>query len=221
MKLTSVLAAKATWLFEINRLNPKGLALKPLLDGVTERYKFAKAPANMLDLDEKKGLSFQQGEFSTADGRDIFIALSIYNDGFVVTTSSSTADATEFLEDLGLFVQSSGFSFPASDHVRKGFSSVLQVEYDTPLLAINPQLERIIQFIESRLVSMDGKPRHFQMAALGFWSEDLTKSFAPVAFKFERKIGLPFEAHQFYSEAPLQTHEHLELLEELETILAI
>jgi hypothetical protein len=221
MKILSVLSARATWLFDLNVINPTGLAYQPLLAGIKERYCFAKAPVSMLERDEKKSLHFDQGEFMTPDGRNIFISFRIYNDGIVATTSSSTNDATSFLVDLGLYVQSSGFSMPSHTELGKSFVSVLQVECEVTLQAVNPQLERITRFIESRIVTMDGKPRQFQLGALNFWSEDITKNFAPSAFKFERKHGSPFTENKYYSEAPLQTQEHIELLEELEKMLGV
>lgn len=221
MKLTAVLGAKAIWLFDLNLLNPKGLSYKPLLDGFKDRYKFSVAPNHMLDRDEnnKGGLTFDQGEFHTKDGRDIYVSLKVFNDGLVGSTSSSTNDTTEFLEDIRLFVQLEGFSIPPDEKIGKSFTSTLQVESEAPLLAINPQLERLIQFIESRVVTMDGRPREFQVTGLALWSEDASKNYAPSTFKFERKLGLPFFANQFFTEAPLQTHEHLELLEDLERLL--
>jgi len=218
MRLRSIQTAKAVWLFDLNLVNPRGLSYKPLLDAIKERYKFAKAPDSMLDRSQKTGLSFQQGQFVTPDGRDIYIGLEIYTDGMVASTSSSTNDSTVFLEDLASFALTKGFSWP--EQIGRGFTSTVLVETKGNLLSINPQLQRISQFIESRLISKDGKPRRFQVAALNFWSEDLSKNFSPSPFKFERKIGENFEADIYYSEAPLQTDEHLALLEELENIIS-
>lgn len=220
MRLSSVLNAKCIWLFDMNLLNPKGLAPRPLFEALKEHYRFSKAPSHMGDTGEEKNLSFENGEFVTEDGRTISVTLKIFNDGIVTTNHSSTADGTAFLEDVGLFVSASGFDFPSQERISKGYASTLQVESDKVLLHLNPKLERIAKFLESNVVPMDGRARVFQFTSIGFWSEDVTKYAAPTSFKFERKIGRPFESNQYYSEAPLQTHEHLQLLEQLEEILA-
>ena len=219
MKLVTVQAARAIWLFDLVRLNPHGISNKVLIDGVKQRYDFSKSPSSMLDV-EDKALVFDQGEFTASDGRRIYVSLKAYSDGLVASTSSSTSDTTDFLEDLGLFLGSLGFSFPSQHQMGRGFTSVLRVESDISLIDINPRMESMIKYIESRLVSLDGKPRKFEAASLGMWSEDATKGFSPAAFKFERTIGKPFESKEYYSEAPLQTHEHLDLLEEMEALFA-
>jgi len=62
-------------------------------------------------------------------------------------------------------------------------------------------------------------PREFDFSRIGFASEDLSKALAPIAFTFERRLQQPFSANRYYSEAPLQTDEHIELLDMLEGIL--
>jgi hypothetical protein len=96
---------------------------------------------------------------------------------------------------------------------------VLLIESDIELIRINPALERVLEFIHSRLASLDGKPRTFQVSAIGAWTEDVKKAYAPMAFRFERRVGTLFQENLYYSEAPLQTEEHLELLGQVEKML--
>lgn len=218
MKLISVLSARAIWLFDAFRLNPRGISNKVLINGMTQRYGFTKAPSSMLDLEEN-ALVFDQGEFITEDGNRINVGVKAYSDGFVGSTGSSTRHTVEFLTDLSLYIVSLGFSFPPPETIKKGFASVLLVQSETELIRINPKIGSVLDFIQSRLVSLDGKPRTFQVSGISAWTEDVKKSYAPMAFRFERKLGAPFEENLYYSEAPLQTEEHLELLNQLEEML--
>jgi hypothetical protein len=84
---------------------------------------------------------------------------------------------------------------------------------------MNTKLGAIVQFIESKLQTLDGRPRRFEFTGVEFWSEDITKNFAPIGFKFERKFDQPFAQNRYHSEAPLQTKDHIELLGLLEDIL--
>jgi hypothetical protein len=218
MNLVSVVSARAIWLFDLFRLNPKGLSNKVMISGVTQRYAFSKAPSSMLDV-EDNALVFDQGEFITEDGNRIYVGIKAYSDGLVGITSSSTRYTTEFMTDLSLYLVSIGFSFPPPELIKKGFASVLLVESDIELVRINPALERVLEFVHTRLVSLDDKPRTYQVSGIGAWTDDAKKPFAPMAFRFERKMGVPFKENLYYSEAPLQTDEHLELLDMLEQML--
>ena len=219
MKLISVTSARATWLFDTFRLNPRGLSNKILIDGITQRYSFSKSPSSMLDQ-EDGGLVFDQEEFVTEDGNRIYVSVKVYNDGLVGSTSSSTQHTTEFLVDLSLYIVSLGFSLPPQENIKKRFASIVLVESDIELMRINPKLERVIDFIHARLVTMDGKSRTYQVSGIGAWTEDTNKPYAPMAFRFERRVGSPLQENQYYSEASLQTDEHLELLNQLERMLS-
>jgi hypothetical protein len=131
----------------------------------------------------------------------------------------STDHATAFIQDLREFALESGFSFPDPSKIKRGFVSVLVVESDALLLSINPKLLPLIQYIQSKIVTLDGKPREFDFTRIAFASEDLSKPLAPVSFLFERRLELPFSSNRYYTEAPLQTQEHFELLDMLEGIL--
>src|SRR6266481_3188167 len=100
MKILFVGLARSIWLFNTYMLNPKGLSFQPLLEKISERYQFAKAPKNALDLDEQSALSFKSGTFVNSKGASVLVGFSIYADGLVVDTLSSTDDSDAFLEEI-------------------------------------------------------------------------------------------------------------------------
>jgi hypothetical protein len=218
MKVLYVQGAKATWLFDTQLLNPRGLELKSLFASMKERYEFAKSPVHEHDRSEKGSFVFSSGVFPES-GEKRSVSLTVFRDGVVAESTSNTIHATAFLDDLREFALETGYSMPPTSSVGKGFSSLLVVETDAVLLTINPKLLPLIQFIQSKIVTLDGKPREFDFSRIGFASEDLSKPFAPIPFTFERRLEQPFSANRYYSEAPLQTDEHIELLEMLEGIL--
>jgi hypothetical protein len=218
MKVLYVQGAKATWLFDTRLINPLGLELKSLFTSLKDRYEFAKAPAHEHERSDKGAFVFSGGFFAISDEK-LSVSLTVFRDGIVAESASNTGHATAFLEDLRDFSLGIGYSIPPPSSISKGFSSTLVLETDVELLRINPKLLPLIQFIQSKLVSLDGKPREFEFSRIAFASEDLSKPFAPTAFTFERRLEQPFSANRYYSEAPLQTNEHIELLDKLEAIL--
>ncbi|MGD0522295.1 MAG: hypothetical protein ABSA48_13635 [Terracidiphilus sp.] len=218
MKVLNVENAKATWLFDLRLLNPRGVTITSLMAGIAERYKFAKVPANPLDVKEG-GLSFVEGVFRNSKGIELGVSITAYGDGLVADTFSNTDNTTEFLRDLAQFAAELGFPFPDEKEMGKSFTSILGVFCDVPLLALNPKLEFIAKLVESKLVTMDGKPRTIEFAGISLFSEDVSQNKAPAVFKFERKFGQPFSANRYYAQAPLETDEHVVVLEEFEKIL--
>jgi hypothetical protein len=218
MKILFVGLARSAWLFDTNLLNPKGLSLQPIFEKISEKYKFAKAPKNALDFDEQKSLSFKAGTFVNSKGTPVVVGFTMYSDGLVADTLSSTDDSTAFLVELtNWMIRDYGLALPSS--VKKTWVSQMDVESDTPLVKLNPKLTKFLKSIESRVKPVDGNFRQFDVGALHFWTEDITKSGAPAIFKFERKWQAPFSANHYFSQAPLETREHLELLNELELLL--
>jgi hypothetical protein len=218
MKVLYVGLARSIWLFDLGLMNPKGVSLQGLIDLLKEKYRFAKAPKNALDLDEQKALSFRSGTFTNSKGIPVIVGFSIYNDGFTAETLSSTDDSTEFLLELaGWMKVECGFSLP--EDVRKAYVGQIDFESEGSLLGLNTGLTNFLKALEARYSPVDKKPRQFDAAGLSFWTEDVNKPTSPAIFKFERKMGAPFSSNHYFSQAPLETQSHIEVLQELETLL--
>jgi hypothetical protein len=218
MKVLYVGLARSLWLFDISLLNPKGMNLQVVIDGIRERYHFAQAPKHQLDLDERRGLLFKSGTFQTSKGTPVFVSFSIYNDGFVADTLSSTDDATEFLNDLTSWIREEyGLAVPTQ--IRMAYVGQIDFETEAELVLLSPRLREIIKFLGDHVKPPDAKPRQFDVNSLGFWTEDLGQPSAPASFKWERKIGAAFSSNHYFSEAPLETKAHIDLLVEFERLL--
>jgi hypothetical protein len=190
MKVLYVENTKATWLFDLRLLNPRGVSMIALVAAIAERYSFAKVPASPLDVSQGGGLSFVEGVFRNSEGIDLGVSITVYRDGLVADSFSNTGNTTEFLRDLAQFGAELGFPFPNEEEVGKSFTSILSVSCDLPLLTLNQKLEAIAKHVESKLVTMDGKPRTLEFSGFSIFSEDVSQNKAPAVFKFERKFGL-------------------------------
>ena len=68
MKLLSVALARSVWLVYLSDLNPRGRNLYPLISSfLLDTYRFQKYPKTADDLDETKGIIFNNGEQNSND----------------------------------------------------------------------------------------------------------------------------------------------------------
>lgn len=219
MELLNVVRARATWLFDIGELNPKGKSVLPeLLEWLKDSYSFSKAPSSITDLDDTKALAFIGGSFQVREEIFIDVDFRLYNDGLIADTKSSTEDSEAFLKDM---LESAATEFKLSyqpDRVKRVLY-VNEVNVTSPhnLEGINPQFRAIAAKITSLLNAHSVQP--FQLASIAFWPDQVIPS--PVSqFRLERKLNVPFSHNRYYSIAPLQTAEHLKLLDDIENILS-
>lgn len=215
MKLLSVSLARSIWLGPMIDYNPRGLRLDSILHQfLIDTYKFRKIPALIDPVKPGDGRKYQEGEFEVY-GNLIIVDFVIYTDGVVVDSRSSTVHNELFLEDVF-----KGFSkyikLPTPDEVikEKLYLSQVYVTTDKNLEIINPKVKQISKYLNNHVTDATD----VQLGGLSFWSDQAIKR-PPTPFTFERTLNTPFSDNRYYSAAPLQTDEHLELLDKLESIL--
>ena len=215
MNVLFVDLARTIWLFELARMNPTGMSLKGVIEEIGKRYRFAKAPTNELDFDEQRSLAFKAGTFTGARKVPVIVGLNIYNDGLVGDTVASTDESTEFLLDLAKWLDSTyGLAIPKERKVN--FLSQIDFQSDVSLINLNRRLEPFTANLENIAKSSD---KHYEVGAIQFWTEDAGKPGSAATVRIERKISAPFSANHYFSQAPLATTAHVELLNEFEAIL--
>ena len=138
MQRLITITAKSIWLFPIADLNPEGKAIESdLVKWLAGKYYFQKFPASTLDVNpENKTLEFSGGKFKS-NGDYLAVDLSIYNDGIVANTRSSTEDTDRFVrEALENCVNEFGLNYP---RIRKRiYLSEMDVKLDKPMKLLNP-----------------------------------------------------------------------------------
>jgi hypothetical protein len=219
MKLLSVALARSVWLVFLNDLNPKGKKLYPSMSSfLLDTYKFSKYPNLDEDLDESKGLVFSDGEFTNANGELLTIKFTIFNFGLVAENVSSTTDTDYFLETLISQLKEDILDIEDYDSITRGrdYLSQLYFTTDKSLDLINPKMRSISEYLEKNLSYGEGA--RYQLATLNFWA-DPTQARNPLNFVIERQAAIPFNENRYFSSVPLQTHQHIEILNILEDIL--
>ncbi len=217
MKLLSVYLARAIWLGHVLDFNPKGVSLYQALSPfLVDTYKFRKFPSSAESADMTKGISFQDGEFTAGEEYPMAVNFTIYNDGLIADTISSTNYSEAFLNDL--FVKFSVlFTMPDYRSIirRKAYLSQIFVTTGRSIEFLNPKLNQISKYLSENVE----EDKAFQVGGISFWPDQISK-VNPAPFTFERASNVPFSENRYYSAAPLPTDKHLELLDKLENIFA-
>lgn len=222
MKLLAVKQARSIWLVNIVDLNPRGLSLLALIPPVIERYKFQLYPTKAEEMfgANIKEIKFIGGSFQTDLHHIIGVDLTMFNDGLVVDTRSSTKDSDTFLNDLLIWVSTEFGLVPYQEVLKsKVYVSELWVQTDKSLNSLNPNLDKFAKRITSLIEGHSHHPIAYETSGIMFWTDPSVIN-PPNPFRFERIIDRPFSENRYYSAAPLQTEIHLEMLEELESILS-
>ncbi len=214
MNVLYVGMARTIWLFDLSLLNPTGISLRGAVEEIAKRYQFAKAPKNELDLDDQRSLSFKAGTFIGARRVPIMVGLNIYNDGWAADTLSSTDESTEFLNDLATWLsEAHKLNVPKQRTV--AYLSQIDFQSEEPLSSLNTRLKSFVEVVQGHV---DSKSQ-LDVAAIQFWTEDFGKPGTPAAIRIERKISAPFSANHYFSQAPMSTKDHIELLITFEAML--
>jgi hypothetical protein len=217
MELLSVNTAKAIWIISVNDLNPRGRNLDGLIKWLTSRYQFEKYPASSFLEDQSKGFVFSTGSFPRGPREDdnIYVDLTIFNDGLVANTRSSTKDTEDFLsEALTLAAAEFHLVFRPEMIRKKLYLSELEVKLDNSLSAINPKFEELIRKISC--LQDPSNPISFGCSKIFIEPDPSVQIWRPSPFQIERRLNVPISEKRYYSAAPLHTDEHLELLQMLD-----
>ncbi len=219
MKLRSVKLARAIWLVNYYDINPYGTSLVPALPKIVGKYMFQIIPTKAEEFDLSKGVNFRDGTFQNND-RALAINLTIFGDGLVADTRSSTDDSDFFINELLTWMSIEFGLAPYQEFLKsKMYLSELWIQTDKALNSLNPKLDNFAKQLTESIVGRSHQPLAFETTGISFWTDTTIMVNPPGPFRFEREENAPFGEHRYYSSAPLQTDVHLGLLTELEAIL--
>lgn len=215
MKLISVALARSARLIDPNELNPHGKNLfADLVPTLVKDYRFRTFPQEGGDLSQ--GMKFTGGIYTNKDGDVVDLDATIWSDAIGADTRSSTRDSDDFLAEMMEILPQLGFVYDPAMVRKQLYTSQLHVRCSKRLSALNPKLIDL----GAQLSSVVGDDTSFEIAALELWAHPPTQVTKQVNFSFQRRLGDPPTGDRYWSQAPLPTEAHLQLLEELESVLS-
>lgn len=214
MQVLAVWEARAIAFFDLDELNPGGKVFFPnVLGELVQRFQFQKFPRTPEQMDESKGIEFFDGNWN---GTNVS-KLTIYFNGILLQTQSSTADAQRIVDEaLRWASEHFGLHYKPEMILNWKFLSGLTFTSEAPILEASSAVSKLAKGISQAVSPMMGEALEYSPIRLDI-DFDKHNRQSPVAFMtIQRKIDSAFSANRYISEAPLPTDIHIKLLEEFE-----
>jgi hypothetical protein len=209
METVEIRLARSIWFIDIQSLNPAGLALGPIHSALKERYKFLVFPTTPDQFDLAKGVKYEGGEF-TFEGKKIEVSLTVYGNGWVGDTATSTEATDAFLNDLVEWLVTNGLR-PAKDVVTNTlYDSHIVLKSHINLTQSCEKLSSFVKLLKEHSHNQTEETWAFVFEA------DNTKF---PTFTFERLANVLYSENKYFSKAALPTSTHLQLLKDFERIV--
>jgi hypothetical protein len=214
LQLKAVITARLLGFVELATLNPEGKVFFPnIVSGIVDRFSFQKYPTTPEQFDESKGIEFLDGQWNGVN----VSKLTIYNNGFLVDTQSSTDDSERILiESLEWATKEFGITFDQKMIYRKRYLSDLVFSTDVPVLDGFEPINKLRQNLCDAMEEILDERLHYAGIRLDIDFERFQRQ-APIApLTIQRRNDYAFSDNTYFSEAPLPTELHCDLLEQYE-----
>ena len=217
MELVEIELAKITYLTKLHR--PEGALYQPeALEKLVRRYLFAKFPG--IDDLTKNARLFGIGKFKNIQIGEF----GIYNDGIIVASASNSKILDEFIDDLFSWARDEFGMVSTIDSIHeKTYESNLVVKASSDLTLI-AALSTAASAAVNKAYGSDrySSRANLEYSGLVFSVDETTFPGVkrPIKFIVDRRSSVAYDQNIFWSQAPLSTDDHLDVLRAFERIAA-
>lgn len=218
MELTAILLARTLAFFDTADVIPrKGLFPPELVKGLVQLCNFQKFPKAFEEWGSADGAIFEVGKL----GETTIRRLIIYNACVQVETFDSTAESRRLIDViLGWARENFDISYQGESSVRNwAYISDVSFRSDVPLLLTGP-IERLSRRITEEMSKILEAETVYQPAGFNIGHDPLLRRYGRAPFSIQRRAEALYTDNKYFSEAPLPTDVHLELLEQYERDVA-
>jgi len=214
LQRSAILLARVLGYIDIFDLVPHGQVYFPdLVREVAEKYRFKKSPTTLEEHDLRKGVEFLQGKA----GRKPIQKFVIWDNLLVLETRASTDESKAILEEILLWgAEKFGLSYAPGRIKRFAYISDVSFHSDVPLLELNPAVANLARKTSEALSEIWQEPVLYQGVSLRVGHDPAERKFPIAPFLIERRSDVRFSQKKYFSEAPLPTEMHWEMLEYFE-----
>jgi hypothetical protein len=198
-----------------------------LLDAVKEEYHFRIAPTiEQLAQAPAGPFNFLYGRFKHG-GRTIVVEqllityVGITATSVGATTKIGTSESSLFLDHLVNYMRKE-FGVDTTSRFPNYYHSTVEVEFGRPLSSHFDKFRGLGDLIASKVHGYEYRECPYELS--GFSMHFDTSAQKPPylgPFTVERRVGVPYTDNKYFSQAPLSTKDHENVLSVLETLFAL
>jgi hypothetical protein len=197
---------------ELADLNPKGKVFLPdLIKEIAERYKFQRLPK--FEEREKDGLVFEEGKI----GNKVIKKLTIFDLLIVLETASNTSDSKQLIEELLVWGAAKfDLNYHPNSITSFGYVSAVTFHSAVRILDVSPALRKIAKATGDAVSEMRKENLPYETTNITIGYDPQARKNPIASFIITRRSETKFSENKYYSEAPLPTDLHVQLLEQYE-----
>jgi hypothetical protein len=212
LRLSAVVLARTLAYIELADLNPKGkVSLPDLINAIAERYKFKILPK--WEEREKEGFVFEEGKI----GNKVIKKLSLFDALIVLETRSNTSESKQLIEELLLWGAAKfDLSYQPQSINLFGYVSAVTFYSEAPILYPSPALKAISDATSAAVSEMKKEQLRYETISITIGHDPKARRDQIASFIISRRAESKFSDNKYYSEAPLPTDLHVQLLEQYE-----
>lgn len=211
MKLLEIHNSRLAVLVRLTR--PEGQTYLPsLLSAIVERYGFVERPSIEQILSRPgEGALFKQGQF-----RNTAFDIVAYDDGLILESRSNSRILEVIYSDLRSWMfDEFGLEEVEYTKANRNYESAVVVETSSDVVRRFSDFQYLSRQISERLRDTNGVTAKYEFFGFNLSIDPLLfTGVKPAVFRFERKVGSEYSFNHFFSVAPLQTDDHMSLLQD-------
>lgn len=193
--------------------NADNLFVPDFISGIQRKYEFWEVPRNFVEFNLETGAKFSTGRFGDTN----ISALQLYRNGIFAESHASTSSIDFFVDDLLSWVQSE-FQIECliSEPVKRRYFSSTEVKTSIDFSSKFARLDKVSKMLSKMANDTGVAVATYEFSGLTINAEPNPRNVVQTGkFLFERRQGEKYEDNIFYSEAPVTSEQHKELLYEL------
>lgn len=174
-----------------------------------DRFSFWEKPAGPTEFDIDQGIRFGYGRVQQTRIREI----RVFRNAVAIDCQEDTDTASDALIAMCDWAAEQ-YSFEWVDvfPMQFGYVSNLEIKLERPQFREFEKLRGVAKALDGAIASYGFKLPDYTPAGFSLQTDVRTNAISPGQFLIEKRVGHGADENIFYSEAPLRTQDHLDIL---------
>jgi hypothetical protein len=217
VELSAILLARALAFFETVDVTPrKGIFFPELIKGLVQHCSFQQFPKTIEQWTSNDGAQFETGKL----GELTIKKLILFPNGVQIDSIAGTEESRQAIRSILEWARDN-FEIAYDENTIKEWGYVSDVTFrsDVPLLMTVP-LERLSRSVTTEISKLLKLETVYQPTGITVGHDPLLRKYGRAAFTIQKRAEVPLTDNKYFSEAPLATDVHIELLRQYEKDVA-